>query len=80
MAEDFLPNSDYVHVNIGAEGLSANHSILQIVDVLQEYEKPRKLMALLNEIMGVNTTVKVIIFAETKRKVDDLTRAMRSDG
>lgn len=41
MAEDFL--HDYVHINIGAKGLHANHNILQIVDVCEEYQKETKL-------------------------------------
>jgi len=34
LAEDFL--TDYVHINIGATSLHANHNILQIVDVCEE--------------------------------------------
>lgn len=40
MAEDFL--HDYVQVNIGALKLSANHNIVQIVDVVEEAEKDDK--------------------------------------
>merc|ERR1712071_143538 len=59
--------------------LSANHNILQIIDVCQEHEKETKLMTLLQEI-GAEDENKTIIFAETKRKVDSITRAMRRDG
>uniref|UniRef100_A0A8C2E1R8 RNA helicase n=1 Tax=Cyprinus carpio TaxID=7962 RepID=A0A8C2E1R8_CYPCA len=41
LAEDFL--HDYVQINIGALELSANHNILQIVDVCMENEKDNKL-------------------------------------
>nr|KAF6415469.1 DEAD-box helicase 5 [Molossus molossus] len=37
LAEDFL--KDYIHINIGALELSANHNILQIVDVCHDVEK-----------------------------------------
>lgn len=37
LAEDFLV--DYIQVNIGSLQLNANHNILQIVEVCQEYEK-----------------------------------------
>lgn len=40
LAEDYL--GDYVQINIGSLQLSANHNILQIVDVCQEHEKETK--------------------------------------
>ena len=40
MAEDFL--KDYIQINVGALQLHANHNILQIIDVCQEYEKENK--------------------------------------
>ena len=40
LAEDYL--TDYIQLNIGSLQLSANHNILQIVDVCQEHEKENK--------------------------------------
>lgn len=40
LAEDFL--KEYVQINIGALQLSANHNILQIVDVCNDGEKENK--------------------------------------
>lgn len=40
LAEDFL--KDYVQINVGALELSANHNILQIVDVCMDGEKDHK--------------------------------------
>lgn len=40
LGREFL--KDYVHINIGAQDLRANHSILQIVDVCSNYEKETK--------------------------------------
>ncbi|XP_012271708.1 probable ATP-dependent RNA helicase DDX17 [Orussus abietinus] len=77
LAEDFL--TDYTHLNIGSLTLSANHNIVQIVDVCQEFEKDVKLFRLLQEI-GTEKENKTIIFVETKRKVDDITRNIRRDG
>lgn len=77
LAEDFL--KDYVQINIGALQLCANHNITQIIDVCEEHEKENKLFKLLEEIMAEKDN-KTIIFAETKRKVDELTRRMRRDG
>ena len=43
LAHDFLGESAFVHINIGSDGLSANHDILQIVDICEEWEKENKL-------------------------------------
>lgn len=40
LASDFL--NDYVHITVGQLGLTANHKILQIVDVCDESEKDYK--------------------------------------
>lgn len=77
LAEDFL--TDYIHINIGSQTLHANHNILQIVDVCEEYQKEQKLARLLEEI-GCEPHNKILIFVETKRKCDELTRLMRKDG
>uniref|UniRef100_A0A672ZW00 RNA helicase n=1 Tax=Sphaeramia orbicularis TaxID=375764 RepID=A0A672ZW00_9TELE len=77
LAEDFL--KDYVQINVGALELSANHNILQIVDVCLEGEKDHKLIQLMEEIMAEKEN-KTIIFVETKKRCDDLTRRMRRDG
>ncbi|XP_053193619.1 probable ATP-dependent RNA helicase DDX17 isoform X1 [Scomber japonicus] len=77
LAEDFL--KDYVQINVGALELSANHNILQIVDVCMENEKDHKLIQLMEEIMAEKEN-KTIIFVETKKRCDDLTRRMRRDG
>lgn len=66
LAEEFL--NDYIQINIGSLSLSANHNILQIVDICEEWEKNDKLITLLTEISSEEET-KTIIFAETKRKV-----------
>lgn len=77
LAEEFL--SDYIQVNIGALQLTANHNILQIIDVCMEHEKEEKLVKLLNEIMQEKEK-KTLIFVETKRKADDIARRMKRDG
>lgn len=77
LAGDFL--RDYIQLTVGSQELSANHNILQIVDVCMEGEKEEKLMRLLNE-MSQSKTEKTIIFCQTKRKVDNITRIMRRSG
>ncbi|XP_059053722.1 uncharacterized protein LOC131848003 [Achroia grisella] len=77
LAEDFL--NDYVKVNIGSLNLSANNNIKQIVEVCEEHEKEMKLTNLLKEIASERDN-KVIVFVETKKKVDDIARAVRRNG
>lgn len=77
LAEEFLTN--YIQINIGSLNLAANHNILQIVDVCEEYEKEQKLLKLLHEI-GREVDTKTIIFVETKRGVDDVARIINRAG
>ncbi|KAH9497665.1 putative ATP-dependent RNA helicase ddx17 [Dermatophagoides farinae] len=78
LAEDFLV--DYVQVNIGSISLAANHNITQIIDICEESEKMNKLYKLLTQVNANSRDNKTIIFAETKRKVDQLNQQMRSVG
>ncbi|XP_077297762.1 uncharacterized protein LOC143919359 isoform X3 [Arctopsyche grandis] len=77
LAEDFL--TDYIQVNIGSLNLAANNNIRQIVDVCQDHEKEGKLSNLLRDIASEKDN-KVIIFVETKKKVDDITKNIRREG
>jgi len=79
LAEEYLV--EYTQLNIGSLSLAANHNILQIIDVCQEHEKEAKLGTLLQEIGKVNDEGgKTIIFVETKKKVEDITRNIRRYG
>ncbi|XP_044009761.1 ATP-dependent RNA helicase p62-like [Aphidius gifuensis] len=79
LAEEYL--RDYSQLNIGSLQLSANHNILQIVDVCQESEKEEKLGNLLQEIGNQNEDGgKTIIFVETKKKVENITKNIRRYG
>ncbi|XP_061497529.1 uncharacterized protein LOC1276058 [Anopheles gambiae] len=77
LVKDYL--KDYAQINVGSLKLAANHNILQIIDVCQEYEKESKLSILLREIMA-EKECKTIIFIETKKRVDDITRKVKRDG
>jgi len=79
LAADFM--NSYIQLNIGSLELSANHNILQIVDVCQEVEKENKLNTLLQEIgTNLDEASKIIIFVETKKKVEGITRTIRRYG
>ncbi|KAH0816451.1 hypothetical protein GEV33_006340 [Tenebrio molitor] len=77
LAEEFLV--DYIQVNIGGLSLAANHNIKQIVEVCEENDKEEKLCKLLKEI-GSDCCNKIIVFVETKKKVDDITKCIRREG
>ncbi|XP_073829490.1 maheshvara [Musca autumnalis] len=83
LAGDFL--NDYIQINIGSMNLSANHNIRQIVEVCQESEKPQRVVKLLNEILpttnnAANNSNKIIIFVETKIKVEEILQIIRNEG
>ncbi|KAH9558302.1 hypothetical protein CY35_06G001400 [Sphagnum magellanicum] len=75
LAKQFLV--DAYKVTIGSQDLKANHSIEQIVEVVSEYEKYPKLIKLLEQIMDGS---RLLIFMETKRGCDQVTRQLRMDG
>jgi ATP-dependent RNA helicase DDX5/DBP2 len=75
MAQDFL--KEYIQVTIGSLELSASTNITQIVEVCQDYDKPRKLAKLMQKIMDGS---RILVFCETKRGCDSLTRQLRQDG
>lgn len=77
LAYDFI--QEYVFINIGSLDLRANHDITQHVEVVSEMMKERRLMQLLEQLFK-HGDQKTLIFVETKRKADELTRCMRRDG
>lgn len=77
LAEDFL--NDYIQIYIGSLNLAANHNIRQIIDICEENEKEGKLLLLLKEIAS-DCQNKIIIFVETKKKVEDLLKHIVRDG
>ncbi|XP_033172299.1 ATP-dependent RNA helicase dbp2 [Drosophila mauritiana] len=82
LAGDFL--NDYIQINIGSMNLSANHNIRQIVEICTEIEKPQRLVCLLNEISPIKNSGsngnKIIVFVETKIKVEDILQIIRAEG
>ncbi len=76
LARDFLNNG--YQVNIGSPDLAANHNVTQVIEVCSEFEKRGKLVGHLDHISQENA--KVLIFTNTKRQADDLTKFLRQDG
>jgi ATP-dependent RNA helicase DDX5/DBP2 len=77
IARDFLQNP--YQVIIGNPDLKANHNITQHIEVLSDFDKMTRLRELLKTIM-TEQGAKVLIFCETKRGCDEITRTLRMDG
>lgn len=76
LAEDFL--NEYIQINIGSLSLAANHNIRQIVDICLEEEKEGKVLGLLRDIAADHSN-KIIVFVETKKKVEDILKIIRRE-
>lgn len=57
LAEDYL--NDYIQINIGSLSLAAAHSIVQIVDVCEDFEKEDKYVP---KVLVATCKFKSIIF------------------
>merc|ERR1712139_381695 len=68
---------DPVHINVGSLDLRTAHTIRQYVEVVDARDKRSRLRRLLEKVMDGS---KILIFCETKRGSDELTREMRLDG
>ncbi|KAK1294937.1 DEAD-box ATP-dependent RNA helicase 30 [Acorus calamus] len=75
LARQFLHNP--YKVIIGSLELKANQSIMQIIEVVSENEKYPRLVKLLNEMMDGS---RILIFLDTKKGCDQVTRQLRMDG
>ena len=74
MAEDFL--KDYYQVTVGSLELAANKDITQYVEVVNDSDKYRRMTSFLKE----HGLEKMLVFVETKRGCDQLTRSLQMDG
>lgn len=75
LARQFLSNP--YKVIIGSTDLKANQSISQIVEVIKESEKYSRLIKLLKAVMDGS---RILIFVETKKGCDQVTKQLRMDG
>ncbi|KAH7952077.1 probable ATP-dependent RNA helicase DDX5 [Rhipicephalus sanguineus] len=72
--------NDYAEIHIGMCRASPDQGVEHVVRVSAESEKEAGLVALVEDILGgpeEATTRKVIVFAETKKRVDDLVHNLR---
>ncbi|KAI7986194.1 hypothetical protein ACSBR2_042991 [Camellia fascicularis] len=75
LARKFLYNP--YKVIIGSQDLKANHAIRQHVEIVSENQKYNKLVKLLEDIMDGS---RILIFMDTKKGCDQITRQLRMDG
>lgn len=74
LSVDFISNPMRVH--IGSDELVASESISQIIDIINEDDKPRRLLSTI-------TTYKdqrILIFASTKARVDNIVNSLIDSG
>eukprot|EP00741_Cyanophora_paradoxa_P013374 tig00020684_g12915.t1 len=76
MAREFL-KPKHVRVVIGSEDLAANHRVTQTVEVLQDWDKRKRLTHWLTQWKGKGRT---LIFALYKKSADRLCWDMQSEG
>jgi len=76
LASDFLAPDAY-RVHVGSTDLRANVNITQVVEVVTDYTKYERLCF---HLAGFNDGSRVIIFVETKKGCDQLTRSLRQQG
>jgi ATP-dependent RNA helicase DDX5/DBP2 len=76
LARDYL--RDYYQVTVGSLDLAANKDVTQIVEVCSDQDKYRNLLRYLRETL--TTKDRVLVFVETKKGCDMLTRSLRMDG
>jgi len=76
LAQDYL--SDFYQVTVGSLELAGNKDVTQTISVCTDLDKYRNL----NKYLKDNLTAKdrVLVFVETKKGCDMLTRSLRSDG
>lgn len=65
-------------IRVGSLSLAANDNIRQIIQVCQEEEKETRIIKLLKEV-AADRTNKIIIFVETKKKVEDVLKLIRRE-
>lgn len=75
LASDYL--QDYYQVTVGSLDLAGNKDVTQIIDVCSDQDKYRNLLRYLKE--NLSEKDRVLVFVETKKGCDMLTRSLRMD-
>jgi ATP-dependent RNA helicase DDX5/DBP2 len=75
LAHDYL--DDFYQVTVGSLDLTANKDVTQIIEVCTDQDKYRSLLKHLRE--NLSPKDRVLVFVETKKGCDMLTRSLRMD-
>merc|ERR1712176_1377945 len=76
LARDYL--DEYYQVTVGSLDLTGNKDVTQIIEVCNDPDKYRSLLRYLRE--NLTQKDRVLVFVETKKGCDMLTRSLRMDG
>jgi len=76
LANDYL--HDYYQVTVGSLDLTANKDIQQVIEVCSDRDKYHNLLNYLKQNWSPKD--RVLVFVETKKGCDMLTRSLRADG
>lgn len=76
LANDYL--HDFYQVTVGSLDLTGNKDVTQLIDVCSDQDKYRNLLRYLREYLTPKD--RVLVFVETKKGCDMLTRSLRMDG
>jgi len=79
MAQDFL-HPKHLVAYVGSHGMQAVKTVLQYVEVLEEADKPPRLVRILSAFNKDMPDGKILIFSATKRTTDDLVFELRRCG
>lgn len=75
LASDYL--TDYYQVTVGSLDLAGNKDVTQMIEVCTDQDKYRNLLRFLREHLSEKD--RVLVFVETKKGCDMLTRSLRMD-
>lgn len=76
LASDYL--EDFYQVTVGSLDLAGNKDVTQMIEVCSDQDKYRNLLRYLRE--NWSPSDRVLVFVETKKGCDMLTRSLRMDG
>mmetsp|Transcript_5049 Transcript_5049/g.9638 ORF Transcript_5049/g.9638 Transcript_5049/m.9638 type:complete len:242 (-) Transcript_5049:91-816(-) len=76
LANDYL--RDFYQVTVGSLDLTANKDVTQVIETCEDRDKYRQLLKQLRE--NLSPKDRVLVFVETKKGCDMLTRSLRQDG
>jgi len=80
LAEDFLVTPSMITVGSSSDQLMANPKIKQLVDVVDEWDKPVRFTRFMDKAYSSGKIVKTIVFTETKKNCDFLAQELGKRG